>query len=335
MPFELYDAQLLRHGRPILGPLSWQMRPRGVTVILGPAGTGKSSLLLALANAADEHHLETLGTWRYRGRSLDAADVAIVPQKASAAAWERALRSGASTVLLDEPQPLDGRDHGPLAEAITGHRGAVLLVTHHLGLARSVADEVALFVAGRLHAVGAAPVFFDAPPSDLARRFLTQGNCWPAPAPPTLPSHFQWIDAPRLAGMGWPGLLGDQETDLVAIASAGVSMLVSLTEQPFDRETLRAVGIVGRHFPIVDMRVPAIGPTARLCRDIERAVASGEGVAVHCRAGLGRTGTVLAAYLVWCGTAPDAAIATLRGLRRGFIQTQQQERFVHQFAESV
>jgi ADP-ribosyl-[dinitrogen reductase] hydrolase len=51
-------------------------------------------------------------------------------------------------------------------------------------------------------------------------------------------------------------------------------------------------------------------------------------VLVHCRGGLGRAGTIAARLLVELGMEPTKAIASVRGVRPGAIETSEQERFV-------
>jgi atypical dual specificity phosphatase len=249
-----------------------------------------------------------------------------------------ALAATASSVLLDEPTVGASESERRELPALIRRRaltGGVVLVTHDLAFAREVADDIALLVAGRLDVAASSQAFFEHPPTPMADQFLRRGTCWPPPVPPSLPSHFRWILPEQLAGLGRPGLLSDVEADLTALATAGIGLLVSLTEDAFPVEQLRSFGLAGRHFPIRDMDVPALGPTARLCAEIERTIAAGQRVAVHCRAGLGRTGLILASYLVWMGRSPDEAVAEVRSKGRGFIQTKAQVDFVTRFAESV
>jgi protein-tyrosine phosphatase len=54
----------------------------------------------------------------------------------------------------------------------------------------------------------------------------------------------------------------------------------------------------------------------------------GSDVLVHCRGGLGRAGTIAARLLVELGVEPAAAIANVRAVRPGTIETSDQEKFV-------
>jgi atypical dual specificity phosphatase len=83
------------------------------------------------------------------------------------------------------------------------------------------------------------------------------------------------------------------------------------------------------------MGVPALGPTASLCRDVEQTIRGGGAVVLHCRGGLGRTGTLAAAVLVWMGWSAKESIDHVRAISRGYIQNQAQADFVHRFAGTV
>jgi protein tyrosine phosphatase len=55
-------------------------------------------------------------------------------------------------------------------------------------------------------------------------------------------------------------------------------------------------------------------------------------VAVHCEAGLGRTGTMLAAYLIAKGDSAESAIQKVRDTEKSAIETRSQIQFLEQFA---
>lgn len=61
-----------------------------------------------------------------------------------------------------------------------------------------------------------------------------------------------------------------------------------------------------------------------------------QAVGVHCRMGRGRTGVMAACYLVkFQGQSPDSAIASIRRLRPGSIETYSQEKAVVAFYDNI
>ena len=96
-----------------------------------------------------------------------------------------------------------------------------------------------------------------------------------------------------MAGTPEPGLLFDIDYDLALLKGAGITMLVTLTEQPLPESLLESHGLKSLFFPIVDMNVPSCRATEDLCALVEMALERGEVIAFHCKAGLGRTGTLL------------------------------------------
>lgn len=86
-------------------------------------------------------------------------------------------------------------------------------------------------------------------------------------------------------------------------------------------------------FPIPDVTAPADLPaTAKLVGQVVDALTAGETVVVHCRGGLGRSGTIAACCLVARGRDPREAIALVRAARPGAVENREQEKFVERFA---
>jgi atypical dual specificity phosphatase len=339
--YEVADAAIMGPGGPVLEGLTFECPDRAVTVVLGAAASGKSVLLRALSGRPALGGWSYAGRWAYRGRDLLCRPSSITwvpqtPRRGRDVDWGALFRADCPTLLLDEPSVRGGAGTA-LARCLRRHvqRGAAVLVTHDLCFAQLVADEVLLLCAGRVAARAAARSFFEHPPNELAARFVAQGNCWPSRPPAALPNHFHWLLDGRLGAMGRPGLNRDLETDLEAIATAGIDLLVTLTGEPVPADRLRAVGMQGRHFPIRDMGVPSVASAATLCREIERTLGDGRRVAIHCHAGLGRTGTMVAALLIWMGRDAEAAAAHVRSVVRGAIQSEAQMEFLRNFAAAV
>jgi len=144
--------------------------------------------------------------------------------------------------------------------------------------------------------------------------------------------------APSMFGAPWHRSL---RADLARLAEEEVSLLVSLVE---DEELSRfgagslvsaagGYGIRVLRSPIVDGRAPQT--IAAVVAEVVGELQSGRRVVVHCRGGLGRAGTVAACVLAALGRTAEAAVAEVRSCRAGAIENEVQERFIHQFAESL
>ncbi|MEM9460656.1 MAG: protein-tyrosine phosphatase family protein [Myxococcota bacterium] len=349
--FELSDAHAEGPLGLALRSVNLVIRDRAVTALVGPTGSGKSTMLRRMSGRPLSDGWSVAGRWSFRGRPLPKRDplggVAWAPQIRNApagefrdpharqSAWARldAALLGGSVVLLDEPtRGLNAGDREALTKRVRmkAEAGAAVVISHDLRFVRDVADDVCLLCDGEMVAQLSADDFFAGKGSALIRQFVEQGTCARDPEPPVLPRYFHWHIPQRLAGMGRPGLMRELDDDLMAIAYAGVTDLVSLTEVPLPTSRLRPFGLAGRHFPIADMGIPGLGETLSLCHDLRRAMDRGRVVAVHCRAGLGRTGLIIASLAVCGGIGAAEAIAQARRIAPGSIQTQEQADFVVQ-----
>jgi atypical dual specificity phosphatase len=142
------------------------------------------------------------------------------------------------------------------------------------------------------------------------------------------PTGFSWVDQPHLAAMAAPG----SAADLTWLRRHKVDVLVSLTEDPLPKRWVDDAGIMVVNVPVPDMEPPSDRQLDYLLDTIKKANSAGMGVGVHCGAGLGRTGTVLAVYFVALGVPAQRAIDRVRDLRPGSIETTEQERAIERFA---
>ncbi len=125
-----------------------------------------------------------------------------------------------------------------------------------------------------------------------------------------------------LAGCSRPGARGGGlDGDLAELRRLGVGAVLTLTETPLPPGVLDSHGLRGIHLPVDDFHAPTTGQMLEALAFIDESRGAGLPVAVHCLAGQGRTGTILAAYLIRGGLAAVEAIAEVRAICPGAIES--------------
>jgi ADP-ribosylglycohydrolase/protein-tyrosine phosphatase len=131
----------------------------------------------------------------------------------------------------------------------------------------------------------------------------------------------------------------DLAMDLASIRAWGATVLVTLIEPhefaqmrvEYLGEMAEAEGLEWHHLPIPDMDVPDWRFGTRWFYSglrLRRLLRQGGRVVLHCKAGLGRAGTIAAHLLVELGMPPAEAVSQVRRARPGAIQTRAQEEHV-------
>jgi len=139
------------------------------------------------------------------------------------------------------------------------------------------------------------------------------------------PTFFTWVRDSRLAASGRPYSKGQVEW----LKENGVTAILTLTEAPLPSEWTR--GIEAHHVPLADHAPPTASQMMLGADYIATALSEGKVVLVHCLAGKGRTGCVLAAYMMaYEGKTARQAIDELRSKRGGSVEMPQ-ERNVLEF----
>lgn len=144
------------------------------------------------------------------------------------------------------------------------------------------------------------------------------------------PTNFSWLIEEKLAGSGMPTTFDELDW----VLKQGVKSIVTMTENALPESWTEDVKYL--HVPTQDLTAPDMDKIDTAVDFIYERINSKEAVMVHCAAGMGRAGTVLACYLVkYHKHSAKDAIDKLREKRPGSIQSETQEIAIQLYEKHV
>ncbi len=144
------------------------------------------------------------------------------------------------------------------------------------------------------------------------------------------PTNFSWLIEEKLAGSGMPTTFDEFHW----IVNQGVKSIVTMTENSLPDEWVQSIDYL--HVPTPDLTAPDMDRIESAVDFINEQINNGQPVMVHCAAGMGRAGTILACYFVkYKKLTAEKAIEKIRNDRPGSIQSEVQELAIGFFEKHV
>jgi atypical dual specificity phosphatase len=146
------------------------------------------------------------------------------------------------------------------------------------------------------------------------------------------PNNFSWVIKGKLAGSARP----ENETQLRWLRDKGIRALVCLNkERPLDDRQVRELGFEYLFLPVKDFTAPTKDDVIEFVRFAREMIGHDMPVVVCCGAGIGRTGTMLAAYLVSLCFSTEEALNKVEEMRGVGVESHSQREAILEYARKL
>jgi len=116
-----------------------------------------------------------------------------------------------------------------------------------------------------------------------------------------------WVIPTKLAGVRKP-----IESEMNELKGMGIGGIVSVMDDPSNLDMYERIGFPYLWLPVKGGTAPSVDQIASLSQFIQQQNDLGLGVAAHCTSGRKRTGTFLAAYLIFTGKSYDQSLVIVQ-----------------------
>ena len=144
------------------------------------------------------------------------------------------------------------------------------------------------------------------------------------------PTNFSWLIEEKLAGSGIPTTLDEFDW----LLTQGVKSIVTMTEKSLPGDWTQKIDYL--HIPTADFHAPNMEEIDSAVEFIQNQIQNNQSVMVHCAAGLGRAGTILACYFIkYKKLSAIQAIKKMRDERRGSMKSEVEELAISYYEKYV
>ncbi|PWU80677.1 MAG: protein tyrosine phosphatase [Candidatus Nitrosopolaris wilkensis] len=159
----------------------------------------------------------------------------------------------------------------------------------------------------------------------------------------TRPTNYSWVIKDKLAGSGIPMTY----SQFLWVLAHGIKTIITVREVPLPEHWLtnninhyinnNGSDLEYLHLKVEDYGAPSLEQLDITVDYIKKQIDSEKPVMVHCAAGKGRTGTILAAYLLKEeeNLGAEKAIMRIRMLRPGSVQSETQKRCIESYEQYI
>jgi atypical dual specificity phosphatase len=145
------------------------------------------------------------------------------------------------------------------------------------------------------------------------------------------PTNFSWVIEGKLAGSGMP----TNYSQFLWLITHGIKSIITIREVPLPSKWFsngKGDGIDYLHLRVEDYGAPSLEEIDNTIDYIQQEISKKKPVMVHCAAGRGRTGTILAAYFIKKeNLTASQSIKKIRNMRPGSIQSERQEMALYMY----